>query len=320
MTAISAAPAAPASASAAARAARRRGGGMVEHAPWFDGLAYAVLILGSIVIALPILYAVVVATLPDGRESEAIWLIPGDALLQNLANAWGKEHLGRQLFNSLVMAVGITVGKIAISTLSAFAIVYFRFPLRGVFFWLIFVTLMLPVEVRIVPTFEVAANALTPLNAILGLVGLEAGLEWSLLDSYAGLILPLIASATATFLFRQFYLTIPEELCEAARIDGAGPLTFFRRILLPMSTTTMAALSVILFIYGWNQYLWPLLITTEAEMSTIVIGVARTLPTEDADAQWNLTMATAILATLPPVAVVLLLQRWFVKGLVDSEQ
>ena len=293
---------------------------MVEHAPWFDGLAYAVLIAGSFVIALPILYAVVVATMPDGREREAIWLIPGSALMDNLAAAWAKEHLGRQLMNSLVMAVGITVGKIAISTLSAFAIVYFRFPLRGLFFWLIFITLMLPVEVRIVPTFEVAANALTPLNAVLGLIGIEATLEWSLLDSYAGLILPLIASATATFLFRQFYLTVPEELCEAARIDGAGPLTFFTRILLPMSTTTMAALSVILFIYGWNQYLWPLLITTEEEMTTIVIGVARTLPTEDADAQWNLTMATAILATLPPVAVVLLLQRWFVKGLVDSEK
>ncbi len=294
--------------------------GMVEHAIWFDRLAYAVLIIGSLIICLPIFYAIVVASMPAGRESEAVWLVPGTALLDNLETAWNKELLGRQLLNSLIMAVGITAGKILISLLSAFAIVYFRFPFRMGFFWLIFITLMLPVEVRIMPTYEVVANAFLPLNAILGLFGLELALEWSLLDSYTGLILPLIASATATFLYRQFFLTVPEELCEAARIDGAGPITFFRRILMPMSITTTAALSVILFIFGWNQYLWPLLVTTDQNLTTIVIGVARTLPTEDADAQWNLTMATALIATLPPVAVVLILQRWFVRGLIESEK
>ena len=294
--------------------------GMVEHALWFDRLAYVVLIIGSLIICLPIFYAIVVASMPDGRESEAAWLIPGTALFENLSTAWNKELLGRQLLNSLIMAVGITAGKILISLLSAFAIVYFRFPFRMGFFWLIFITLMLPVEVRIMPTYEVVANAFLPLNALLGLFGLEVALEWSLLDSYTGLILPLIASATATFLYRQFFLTVPEELCEAARIDGAGPVTFFRRILIPMSITTTAALSVILFIFGWNQYLWPLLVTTDQDLTTIVIGVARTLPTEDADAQWNLTMATALIATLPPVAVVLILQRWFVRGLIESEK
>jgi len=293
---------------------------MVEHARWFDRLAYAVLVLGSLLVCLPVLYAVIVASLPAGRESEAIYLVPGAHLWENLALAWQKDHLGRQLWNSLVMAVGITVGKLAISVLSAFAVVYFRFPLRMTAFWLIFITLMLPVEVRIVPTYQVAANALLPLNTLLGLVGIQAQLNWNLLDSYLGLILPLIASATATFLFRQFFMTVPDELTEAAKIDGAGPLRFLWRILLPLSTTSIAALAVILFIYGWNQYLWPLLITTDAEMTTAVIGVARTLPTEDADAQWNLTMATAILATLPPVVVVLVLQRWFVRGLVDTEK
>ena len=305
---------------------------MIERAHWFDRLTYGALIAGAIVVCMPIYYAVIVASMPDGSESEAVYLLPGGHLFENLANAWNKEGLGRQLFNSGVMAVGVTVGKIAISLLSAFAITYFRFRFRMTAFWLIFITLMLPVEVRIVPTFEVAANALAPFQTILELLAIpqvagwfagheiDINLEWSLLDSYTGLILPLIASATATFLFRQFFLTVPEELCEAAKIDGAGPMRFFFRILLPMSTTSMAALAVILFIFGWNQYLWPLLITTDPDMTTVVIGVARTLPTEDADAQWNLTMATAILATLPPVAVVLLLQRWFVKGLVDAEK
>ena len=293
---------------------------MVERAGWFDALAYAVLVVGAVTIGLPIIYAVIVASLPAGSESDAVYLIPGAELFTNLATAWARDGLGRQLFNSLVMAVGITVGKIAISLLSAFAITYFRFPLRMTAFWLIFVTLMLPVEVRIVPTFEVVANAFAPANAIGRLFGVELGLDWNLLDSYTGLILPLIASATATFLFRQFFLTVPDELAEAARIDGAGPLKFFVDILLPLSTTSIAALSVILFIFGWNQYLWPLLITTEPQMTTIVIGVAQTLPTDNADANWNLTMATALLATLPPVLVVLALQRWFVKGLVEAEK
>jgi sn-glycerol 3-phosphate transport system permease protein len=205
------------------------------------------------------------------------------------------------LLNSTIMALGITVGKIVISIVSAYAIVYFRFPFRMGFFWLIFITLMLPVEVRIVPTFEVVAG-------------------FGMLNSHTGLILPLIASATATFLFRQLFLTIPDELTEAARIDGAGPIRFFRDILLPMSVTNIAALFVILFIYGWNQYLWPLLITTRPEMSTIVVGVKQMIPGGDDIADWPVIMAAAMLAMLPPVAVVVFMQSLFVKGLVESEK
>jgi sn-glycerol 3-phosphate transport system permease protein len=205
------------------------------------------------------------------------------------------------LVNSLVMALGVALGKIAISILSAFAIVYFRFPLRNFFFWMIFVTLMLPIEVRIIPTFKVASDL-------------------GLLDSYAGLILPVIASATATFLFRQFFLTIPDELAEAARIDGAGPLRFFWDVVLPLSKTSMAALFVILFIVGWNEYLWPLLITSREEMYTVVIGIKRMIAGGDASNEWNLIMATAMLALLPPALVVVCMQKWFVKGLVDTEK
>ena len=205
------------------------------------------------------------------------------------------------LANSLVMAVAIAVGKIAISLLSAYAIVYFRFPFRMLCFWTIFITLMLPVEVRIVPTYEVVAS-------------------FGMLNTYAGLTLPLIASATATFLFRQFFLTVPDELVEAARIDGAGPMRFFKDILLPLSRTNIAALFVILFIYGWNQYLWPLLITTEPEMNTIVMGIKQMLPTADDWGNWPVTMATAILAMVPPVAVVVLMQRLFIKGLIETEK
>jgi sn-glycerol 3-phosphate transport system permease protein len=197
--------------------------------------------------------------------------------------------------------VGVAVGKIAISILSAFAIVYFRFPGRMLAFWTIFVTLMLPVEVRILPTYKVVADL-------------------GLLDSYTGLILPLIASATATFLFRQFFLTVPEELTEAARIDGAGPLRFFRDILLPLSRTNLAALFVILFIYGWNQYLWPLLITTRNDMSTIVVAIGRMIKATDDAIDWPVVMATVTLAMLPPVAIVVLMQRWFVKGLIETEK
>jgi len=205
------------------------------------------------------------------------------------------------LANSLVMAVAIAVGKIAISLLSAYAIVYFRFPFRMLCFWTIFITLMLPVEVRIVPTYEVVAS-------------------FGMLNSFAGLTLPLIASATATFLFRQFFMTVPDELVEAARIDGAGPMRFFKDILLPLSRTNIAALFVILFIYGWNQYLWPLLITTEPEMNTIVMGIKQMLPTADDWGNWPVTMATAILAMVPPVAVVVLMQRLFIKGLIETEK
>ena len=209
--------------------------------------------------------------------------------------------VGTMLFNSLVMALCISLGKIAISIISAYSVVYFRFPFRKAAFWIIFVTLMLPVEVRIYPTYKVASDL-------------------NLLDSYAGLTLPLIASATATLLFRQLFMTIPDELAEASKIDGAGPIRFFVDTVLPLSRTNMAALFVILFIYGWNQYLWPLLITTRDDMQTIVIGIKKMIVTSDALTEWQLVMCTAMLAMLPPVAVVVLMQRLFVKGLVETEK
>ena len=235
-------------------------------------------------------------------------LIPGDQFWENYSQVLGagthsgsKAAVKQMLVNSLVMALVIPLGKISISILSAFAIVYFRFPLRMFIFWMIFVTLMLPVEVRIIPTFQVISDL-------------------GMLNSYAGLTIPLIASATATFLFRQFFMTVPGELVEAARMDGAGPMRFFKDVLLPLSKTSMAALFVIQFIYGWNQYLWPLLITTRESMQTIVIGIKKMIVTQDALTEWQIAMATAVLAMLPPVLVVILMQRLFVKGLVETEK
>ncbi len=281
---------------------------MVENRPWLTYLTHSVLILGLIVISFPIYIAFVASTheVQDLIATVQPWF--GGALIENYLTVLqsGKQAAGGvpvslMMFNSLIMALGITVGKISISIISAYAIVYFRFPLRMFFFWIIFLTLMLPVEVRILPTYKVVVDL-------------------GLLDTYAGLTLPLIASATATFLFRQFFLTVPDELAEAARVDGAGPIRFFVTILLPLSRTNIAALSVILFIYGWNQYLWPLLITTDPDMTTIVMGIQRMLFVADAVPEWNLTMATAILAMLPPVVVVLVMQRQFVKGLVETEK
>jgi len=256
----------------------------------------------------------------------------GDQFLTNLVETWGRADLGMQLTNSLIQATGITVGKVAISILSAFAIVYFNFRFKMTAFWIIFMSLMLPVEVRIVPTFEVAANALQPIIWVAELLRLDDlaslisgervtfDVKVSLLNSYAGLIFPLVASATATFLFRQFFLTIPNEMVEAAKIDGAGPMRFLFDILLPLSRTNIAALCVILFIFGWNQYLWPLLITTRQEYTTVVIGIAKLMPQPESVPEWNLAMAAALIAMAPPVIVVVLLQRLFVRGLVESEK
>ena len=281
---------------------------MVENRPLLVLLTHGVLILGLFLISFPIYVAFVASTHPaeDLISTVQGWfggeLIENyETVLQSGKQTAGGVPVGTMMWNSLVMAVGITVGKIAISIISAFAIVYFRFPLRMFFFWIIFLTLMLPVEVRILPTYKVVADL-------------------GLLNTYTGLTLPLIASATATFLFRQFFLTVPDELAEAARVDGAGPIRFFLTILLPLSRTNIAALAVILFIFGWNQYLWPLLITTETDMTTIVMGIQRMLFVADAVPEWNLTMTTAILAMLPPVVVVLIMQRQFVKGLVETEK
>ena len=307
---------------------------MIERTPKLDLLCHLLLIAGVVAVCMPLYYALIAAThtLPDVLQVP-MPLTPGNELWANLKTAMARGDLGRQLLNSLIVSVGVTVGKISVSILSAFAITYFRFPFRMTAFWLIFATLMLPIEVRIVPTYAVAAHPLQGLGWLLDQTGLrgplesltgwnvEAVVKWSLLDSYAGLILPLMASATATFLFRQLFLTIPEELLEAAKIDGASPMRFLIDVLWPMSRTNVVALTVILFVFGWNQYLWPLLITTEASMTTAVIGLSKQISAApEAVPKWTTLMASALLITLPPVMVVIVLQRWFVKGLVDSEK
>ena len=282
---------------------------MVENRPWLDFLAHAILILGVVVIAFPLYVTFVASTLTyDQIVNVPMPLLPGNQLLENYSHVLvsGSEKgssapVSTMLLNSFVMATGVAIGKIAISIISAFAIVYFRFPLRNFFFWMIFVTLMLPVEVRIFPTYQVISDL-------------------GMLNSYAGLTVPLIASATATFLFRQFFLTVPEELTEASRMDGASPMRFFFDVLLPLSKTSIAALFVIQFIYGWNQYLWPLLAVTNEDMYPIVVGIKRLIAGGDGQNEWNVVMATAILAMLPPALVVVLMQKWFVKGLVDTEK
>ena len=282
---------------------------MIDRNPWLNFISHAVLILGVAIVAFPLYLALVASThTADAIVQSPMPLLPGSHLWENYQAAlFGSGKLGsntnvvHMMWVSFVVAMVITVGKIAISLLSAFAIVYFRFPFKMLCFWAIFVTLMLPVEVRILPTYKVVADL-------------------GLLNSYAGLTLPLIASATATFLFRQFFLTVPDELVEAARIDGAGPIRFFKDVLVPLSRTSIAALFVIQFIYGWNQYLWPLLMTTSEDMYPVVIGIKRMLAGGEAANDWNVIMATAILAMLPPAVVVMLMQKWFVKGLVDTEK
>ena len=279
--------------------------GMVEKSGRALWLTHVFMILGVLVVFFPIWLAFVASTVtqPD-IVSPPMPLWPGDHFWENYKKALlsgVNVPVSTMLLNSLVMAMGIAIGKIIISLLSAFAIVYFRFPGRTTFFWLIFITLMLPVEVRIVPTYEVIAG-------------------FGMLNSYSGLIFPLIASATATFLFRQFFMTIPDELAEAARVDGARPMRFFIDIIIPMSRTNIAALFVILFIYGWNQYLWPLLITTDVEMNTIVMGIKQMFPSGDDTADWPVIMATSILAMIPPVVVVISMQKLFIRGMVDTEK
>lgn len=286
-----------------------------------DILTYALLILGIASILFPLYYTFIAAThsLEDVTRIP-MPLTPGSDLMANIATAWKKASLQTKLLNSFWIAVGITVGKISVSILSAFAVTYFEFPGRKFFFWMIFITLMLPVEVRILPTYEVMANVFSPINALGSLFGVQIGLSFSLLDSFGGLTLPLIASATATFLFRQFFMTLPDELCEAAKMDGATPMQFFRQVLFPLSKTNIAALTVITFVYGWNQYLWPLLMTTRPELKTAMLGLQQLIPTAEEIPQWNVAMAGTLIVLLPPVIMVLVMQRWFVKGLVDNEK
>ena len=285
---------------------------MIENRPAATVLAHLVLVLGVLIVAFPVYITFVASTQTAEQivQNVPMSLWPGDNFLNSyrFALSGGVTEFGTRvppaapmLMVSLVSALAISVGKIIISLLSAFAVVYFRFPGRGLVFWMIFITLMLPVEVRILPTYKVVSDL-------------------GLLNTYAGLTVPLIASATATFLFRQFFLTVPDELVEAARIDGAGPLRFFKDVLLPLSATSIAALFVIQFIYGWNQYLWPLLMTTDESMYPVVMGIKRMISGGDAATEWNAVMATAMLAMIPPALVVILMQKWFVKGLVDTEK
>ena len=285
---------------------------MVENRPLATTLSHVVLVLGVLIVAFPVYITFVASTQTAEQivQNVPMSLIPGDNIVQSykLALFGGQTEYGStiapvapMMFVSMVTALVIAFGKIAISLLSAFAVVYFRFPGRTIVFWMIFVTLMLPVEVRILPTYKVISDL-------------------GMLNTYAGLTVPLIASATATFLFRQFFLTVPDELVEAARIDGAGPLRFFKDVLLPLSRTSIAAIFVIQFIYGWNQSLWPLLVTTSEDMYPVVMGIKRMISGGDAATEWNAVMATAMLAMIPPALVVLLMQKWFVKGLVDSEK
>ena len=283
---------------------------MIENRPFLTFFSHLILVIGVAIVALPVYVTFVASSLQvDEVLQSPMPMLPGSHLIENYTKVLSQgastnvttAPVGRMMFNSLVSALVIAIGKIAISLLSAFAIVYFRFRFRALAFWMIFVTLMLPVEVRILPTFKVVSDL-------------------HMLDTYAGLTIPLIASATATFLFRQFFLTIPDELAEAARIDGAGPMRFFWDVVVPLSRPSIAALFLILFIFGWNQYLWPLLVTTDESMYTTVIGIKRMIAGGEAATEWNLVMATAMLAMLPPALLVLLTQKWFVKGLVDTEK
>ncbi|WEK48742.1 MAG: ABC transporter permease subunit [Candidatus Kaistia colombiensis] len=304
---------------------------MVERTPIFNAICQIVLLIGLLTVLLPFVIVIVAAT-HDIRAVNTVpmSLVPGSDLFVNLHEAWVRADLGRKLFNSFLFAGAVAAGKVLLSSMAAFAIVYFRFPGRMLMFWLIFITLMLPLEVRIVPTYAVAANALAPFQAILDITGiswlihqvsgLQVKLEWGLLNSYTGLILPLVATATGTFLYRQFYLTVPDELAEAAKMDGSGPVRFFVDILFPLSKPNMIALFTIMFVWSWNQYLWPLLITTDPNFGIAVTQLKNLIPSEFGLPDWNVAMAGTLIIMAPPLIVVILMQRWFVRGLISTEK
>lgn len=310
---------------------------MIERTPLLNLATYTVMILGALMVFVPLWLVFVGATLTVREiNTPELHFFTGTHLFENLQAAWARGHLGGRLFNSLVMSLGVAVGKVVMSSITAFGLVYFRFPGRMLVFWLIFITLMLPLEVRIVPTYAVAANALWPFQSILdttgltyiikAMSGLQIGLEWNLLNSYTGLILPLIATATGTFLYRQFFLTVPDELLEAARMDGAGPLRFLTEFLLPLSRANMAALFTIMFLYAWNQYLWPLLATPDRAGfgTTAVVELKMLAPTVSTNGggtpDWNVAMAGCLIVMLPPLLLVAFMQRYFVRGLIATEK
>ncbi|MER8572636.1 ABC transporter permease subunit [Mesorhizobium sp. M1338] len=304
---------------------------MVERTPFLNFFTHLILFIGFVLCVAPFVIVAIAASHNLGDVNDVpMSLLPGSDFWLNIKTAWTTADLGPKLLNSFIMAVGVAAGKVIISALTAFSIVYFRYPGRTFIFWLIFVTLMLPLEVRIVPTYAVVANVLSPYQTILDLTGIswliekvsgvQVSLNLGLLNSYTGLILPLVATATGTFLYRQFFLTVPDELTEAARMDGAGALRFFIDILLPLSRNNMAALGTIMFLWAWNQYLWPLLITTDQSHATAVTELKQLIPNVGGIPEWNIAMAGTLIVMLPPLIVVVAMQRWFVRGLIATEK
>jgi len=305
---------------------------MIERSPVFDFLTYVAMAIGAFLVIMPFWVTLVAGSQSLQEVSQVpISLLPSGHLWENLTAAWARGDLGPKLINSLVVAVGVTVGKITLASLSAFSIVFFNYRGRMICFWMIFITLMLPLEVRIVPTYAIAANALLPFQALLDVTGLtgliqaasgiQLSLNWNLLNSYTGLILPLVATATGTFLYRQFFMTIPDELVEASKMDGARPLEFFFDVLLPLSRTNMLALATIMFVSSWNQYLWPLLITTDrTNFGTVVMQLKALIPAQNGTPDWNVTMAGALIIMAPPLLIVAFMQRWFVRGLISRDK
>lgn len=308
---------------------------MIERTPWLNLATHLILFAGLFILVAPIYLVVVAAsqTLQDVMSIPAR-LLPGDQLWINIQAAWEEADFGTKFTNTLILASGVVVGKIVIAALTAFGIVFFRHRLQMPIFWMVFITLMLPLEVRIVPTYAVAANALSPFQTLLDVLGvtwlinaatgIEINLQWNLLNSYTGLIMPLVATATGTFLYRQFFMTIPEELVEAAKMDGAGPLRFLWDVLIPLSRTNMAALATIMFVVGWNQYLWPLLIITDPDYGVAAVELSKLVPNRNTTGgdipNWHWAMAGTLIVMIPPVAVVIFMQRWFVRGLINTDK
>lgn len=305
---------------------------MIERSPFFNFVTYLAMAIGAFLVVIPFWITLVAGSQSLQEVSRVpINLWPSSHLWENLQVAWARADLGPKMINSFIVAIGVTVGKIVLASLSAFAIVFFNFRGRMISFWAIFITLMLPLEVRIVPTYAIAANALLPFQAILDVTGIswlvnavsgvQVSLNWNLLNSYTGLILPLVATATGTFLYRQFFMTIPDELVEASKMDGAKPLEFFVDVLIPLSRTNMLALATIMFVSSWNQYLWPLLVTTDrANFGTVVMQLKALIPAQNGTPDWNVTMAGALIIMLPPLLVVAFMQRWFVRGLISRDK
>ncbi|OWO95161.1 ABC transporter permease [Rhizobium esperanzae] len=304
---------------------------MIERTPIFNFICYTILALGMVIALLPFVIVIIASTLDlETVNRVPLPLTPGSHFWENAHAAWIRADLGNKLIHSIIFATAVGAGKVILSAMAAFSIVYFRFRGRHLIFWIIFITLMLPLEVRIVPTYSIAANALAPFQAILDVTGITAlvawlsgiqiKLEWGLLNSYTGLVAPLVATATGTFLYRQFYLTVPDELAEATKMDGAGAVRFFVDILLPLSRSNMIALFTIMFVWAWNQYLWPLLVTTDPNFGIAVTQLKTLIPSEFGLPDWNVAMAGTLIIMSPPLLLVILMQRWFVRGLISTEK